>query len=160
MSCRKCGRRCRGRLCRDCEIEERAEERARWDTERARRDREDDDDDEGEDPVPLPDGGVEQSVTLAELERRARSAGTAYLAYCRRANVDPNDLLEEIRAEMPCGDARADGGHVVHPADAALTHRGIGDQSEPTCPNGSVECAKPGTAPCPDCFLGGGDGDA
>jgi len=355
MSCRKCGRRSRGRLCRDCEIEQRAEERARA----TARD-EDGDDDEGEDPVPLPDGGeytdpttdaeiddwvaiiedhaddttvadhlggihgrtlraefgveraistirrhlseddrvttvlgfgngsvrrswapaesdigigedvasprsrqpdtgqpcvvcghaydreahdecpqcangsvedydlvtdggVDQPVSQAELERRATAAGTSFLAWCGRADVDADELLEEIRAEFPsdgdavpdggwpdgdpcisCGEPMevgavgnpgetitwqecedcgigwgpftgyvdtddnpdesplvTDGGRVVHPGDAARGPAGIGDQSEPTCPNGDVECARPGTAPCADClFDTGGDGDA
>jgi hypothetical protein len=235
MACRKCGRRSKGRLCRQCEIEQRAEERARAN---ARLD-EDDEDDEGEDPVPLPDGGeepvfvaakasggsgvlhtnrgcphlkharkvfakprssypddhsvcercrgvtpaaggdnsgpwerldtadpddlvtdggVDQPISQAELERRAKSAGTAYLAWCGRADVDPDALLTEIRGEFPSnGDVVTDGGRVAHPVDSVLTHAGVGDQSEPTCPNGSVECAKPGTAPCFACLTGGGE---
>ena len=64
MSCRKCGGRAKGRLCRQCEIEERAEDRAN-----ARKQLDDDDDDEGEDPVPLPDGGRPTPTTDAEIDR-------------------------------------------------------------------------------------------
>lgn len=39
--------------------------------------------------------------------------------------------------------------------EGVLAHAGVGDQ-DPTCPNGSVECARPGTPPCSACFFGDG----
>ena len=55
------------------------------------------------------------------------------------------------------GEHLTDGGRVAHPVDRVLTHAGMGDQASASCPNGSIECARPGTLPCPDCFLGGED---
>ncbi|GAB6863285.1 hypothetical protein ACFR97_10405 [Haloplanus litoreus] len=164
--CRKCGRRCKGRLCRDCERDERYADEARY------RADQDDDDDEGEDPVPLPDGGVAVDgdqpgtfecpdcgcqVTRGPSGREyGHRRGTTHADYerCprRSAAVDP-------KRSQPDSDLVTDGGR-VHPADAALTHRGMGDQRSATCPNGSVECANPGTAPCAECFLNGGGEDA
>lgn len=240
MSCRKCGRRSRGRLCRDCEIEERAEERARV---RTRLDEDEDDDDEGEDPVPLPDGGHTGAVTDAEIDHwvdlitdHATDPDLAdYLggvhehtlieefdvdraASTIRANLEDDDRVttvlgfgddgvqrswapvgsdigvgEDVACPkssvthdgQPCvvcghrydredndecpqcangsvedyGDGVAtDGGRVVHHGDAARGPVGIGDQTEPTCPNGSVECARPGTAPYFECLVGGDGG--
>jgi|GEM_PF-2894794 len=240
MSCRKCGRRSRGRLCRDCEIEQRAEERARA----TARD-EDGDDDEGEDPVPLPDGGeytdpttdaeiddwvaiiedhaddttvadhlggihgrtlraefgVERAISTIRRHLSEDDRVTTVLGFgngsVRRSwapaesDIGIGEDVASPRSRQPdtgqpcvvCGhaydraehdecpqctngsvedysDVVADGGRIVNPADAALADRGIGDQAPATCPNGSVECAKPGTVPCPDCFLGGGDEDA
>jgi hypothetical protein len=68
MTCRLCGAPTSRRLCRQCEIEERAEERARA---RARLDEEadkDDDDDDGKEPTVLPDGGT---VDIGELHAAA-----------------------------------------------------------------------------------------
>jgi hypothetical protein len=171
MGCRRCGCPTSRRLCRDCEIEKRAEERARESARRARRDQ-NDEDDEGEDPVPLPDGGVAidgdqpgtfecpdcgSQVTRGPSGREyghRRGNHHAETDRCPRrpAAVDPKRAQHD-------SDPVTDGGR-VHPADAALTHRGVGDQRSATCPNGSVECAKPGTAPCAECFLNGGDEDA
>ncbi|MFB6196403.1 MAG: hypothetical protein ABEI80_09535 [Haloplanus sp.] len=79
MSCRLCGAPTSRRLCRQCEIEERAEERARVRT-RLESDEEDDDDDEsGDDPVALPDGGA---VDIGDLHAAAvlNHEGQAVLA--------------------------------------------------------------------------------
>lgn len=233
MSCRLCGSRAKGRLCRDCEIEDRAEERARA---RKRLDQ-DDDDDEGEDPVPLPDGGrptdAYQNALLSDGGRecgrrtcetpaavtyttwrgaiRTRCARHALadavtgigesraaaildrmsleelVAMCDDAdgthappelskadglgpttaasiaeNVDSSPVASAIREEADETSEEeelvTDGGRVVHPGDAARGPVGVGDQTEPTCPNGSIECARPGTAPCFDCLTGGDDG--
>jgi len=250
--CRKCGRRCRGRLCRDCEIEDRAEERARA---TARLD-EDDDGDEGEDPVPLPDGGdvaerclwafdaiihgadvdpdclaltgsgkpcsynayesndapvcnthasANDPVIIDDAHQWARiddgQAGTITVCVncrgawygdepetvvpcpecsagvgerCRddesaySAPIPPHPTRRERAYDAvndldPCEanplferDVVTDGGRVVHPADAALTHRGVGDQQY--CPHGDPACAR-SEVPCFGC-LTGGDADA
>lgn len=162
------------------------------------------------------DGGVDKPVSQAELERRATAAGTSFLAWCGRADIDADELLEEIRGDFPsdgdavpdggwpdgdpcidCGELmevgavgnpgetitwqecedcgigwgpftgyvdidedpdesplRADGGRIAHPADTALTHRGVGDQQY--CPHGDAACAR-GEVPCWDCLTGGDD---
>jgi len=210
MSCRKCGCPTQYRVCRQCDIEQRAEERAK------RRLDEDDDDEEGTDPVPLPDGGRpafidprtewvecyhcgatldpeecdgvdvsdddeyyprmkpvcpgehraprpdggteherDRARRQVEARRQAKQAALTFLTRCEQADADPEDILDDVREKRPPDSVMTDGGRAVHPADAALAPRGVGDQERQTCPNGDEECAKSGTAPCFACLTGG-----
>jgi len=94
--CRICGCPTSRRLCRQCEIEERAEERAR-----ARKELETDEE-ENDDEEPLAtDGGCQTAQTTthrAEAERRARQAARSLDYWSREARLD---LVELVQEETP-----------------------------------------------------------
>lgn len=96
--CRLCGCPTSRRLCRQCEIEDRAEERAR-----ARKRLEEDDEESDDDPTPATDGGYETTQTAtatrrAEAERRARQAARTLDHWSRVARLD---LVAIVQEETP-----------------------------------------------------------
>lgn len=96
MSCRLCGAATSRRLCRQCEIEERAEERARA---RKRLDEDREDDNGDEDPELRSDGGT-VGIDRIEAERRARQAARVLDQWSRSARLD---LMEVVQEETPVG---------------------------------------------------------
>lgn len=96
--CRLCGCPTSRRLCRQCEIEERAEERAQA----RKRAETDDEDTEGDESELSTDGGyaaqAASSASRVRAERQARQAARSLDYWSREARVD---LLDIVQDETP-----------------------------------------------------------
>jgi predicted RNA-binding Zn-ribbon protein involved in translation (DUF1610 family) len=149
MSCRLCGAETSRRLCRQCEIEERAEERARA---RKRLEEESDDGDEDDGQETLADGGTVEpnerdrvqvcpdcgdarirrrapdhpaSTAVGDEQYRCRVCGFRFDSPAERTRAGPSGLngLAKRLVETEEDDLRTDGGETIGDLDAIEAER-------------------------------------
>ncbi len=142
MTCRLCSAPTSRRLCRQCEIEERAEERARA-RKQMEMDHDEDEDEDEKDPELLPDGGTVDtddrdrmqvcpdcsdprirrrapehpaSTAVGDEQYRCRACGSRFDSPVERERVGPSGLngLAKTLSDADETDLRTDGGDIGH----------------------------------------------
>jgi hypothetical protein len=120
----------------------------------------------------LVDGGARREYRCGECHAGGAEILTDDGAIVRRVGAaldgdvsTPREILERATRREAGADADCepelvpDGGRARWAHDDAVAQRsraGRADQ-DATCPHGDAECAQPGTAPCFDCLMGGGE---